>query len=131
MINSIIEFSKEHKDAVIVNYDISEQFECGMTYRTSTNKVELFRKDKNGKYINYPYIQPYLTLSDSSNYELFIIHNSKMYKLEKSNKENTYKIKEELKNVSSNINKDDVFYDKSKRVNPRNNKEEPIYIIEE
>ena len=56
----------------------------------------LFRKDKNGKYINYPYIQPYLTLSDSSN-----------------------------------INKDDVFYDKSKRVNPRNNKEEPIYIIEE
>lgn len=50
MINSMNEFIKEHPHAVIVNYDIADKFECGKTYRTSTNKVEEFRKDKKGKY---------------------------------------------------------------------------------
>ena len=73
MINNMNEFIKEHPHAVIVNYDIADKFECGKTYRTSTNKTEEFRKDKKGKYLEYPYIQPYLSLSDLSSYELFII----------------------------------------------------------
>ena len=51
MINNMNEFIKEHPHAVIVNYDIADKFECGKTYRTSTNKTEEFRKDKKGKYV--------------------------------------------------------------------------------
>ena len=131
MINSIEDFKKMHPRAVIVNYDIAEQFDCGMTYRTSTGNVELFRKNSNGKYITYPSIQPYLTLSSESDYELFIIHNSKMYQLELGSKKNSYKIKSELVNINSSINKDDVFYTKKIWKKPRNNDDEPIYTIEE
>ena len=92
MINTIEEFKNIHPKAVIVNYDIADQFGFGMSYRTTTGSVELFRK-VNGKYIKYPYIQPYLNLDNDSLYELFIIYNSKMYQLEKGINNNTYKIK--------------------------------------
>lgn len=130
MINTLEEFKKEHPKAVVVNYDIADIFDCGMTYRASTGNVEYFRKDYSGKYLVYPYIQPYLTLSDSSSFELFMIHNSKMYELELGSKPNTYRIKRELENVSSGINTDDVFYATKLRKKPTIISED-IYMIEE
>lgn len=132
MINTMEDFKRVYPKAVIVNYDTVELFDCacGMTYRTDGGSVELFRKDKLGKRITYPSIQPYLVLSDNSDYELFIIYNSKMYQLEQGSKENSYKIKKELTNVSPLISKDDVFYDTKRRREPRNNIDEPIYTIE-
>lgn len=127
MINNMNEFIKEHPHAVIVNYDIDDKFECGKTYRTSTNKTEEFRKDKKGKYLEYPYIQPYLSLSDLSSYELFIIRNKKIYQLELWNS-NSYKIKKEITNINFDIWYDDVFYAKGKNPTIVN---EDIWIIEE
>lgn len=71
MINTIKEFAIEHPSAVIVNYDIAGTFDddSGRTYRTSKESLEYFRKEK-GKYLKYPQIQPYLKLSDGSDYEL-------------------------------------------------------------
>ena len=129
MINTIEEFKNIHQKADIVNYDIEKIFGFGMTYRTTTGSVEIFRK-VNGKYIKYPYIQPYLKLDDDSSYELFIIYNSKMYQLEKGINNNTYKIKKEITDINSNINKDDVFYDVKKRIEPKIINEE-LYVIEE
>ena len=132
MINTIKEFSEKHPYADIVNYDAAELFDdYGLTYRTDVKSLEKFRMVR-GKYIEYPYIQPYLTLSDKSNYELFIIHNHKMYQLEKGTKENTYKIKKEIEDINPNIYKDDVFYGEgcNKKIEPRIINEE-LYIIEE
>ena len=114
MINNMNEFIKEHPHAVIVNYDIADKFECGKTYRTSTNKTEEFRKDKKGKYLEYPYIQPYLSLK-------------KIYQLEWWNS-NSYKIKKEITNINFDIWYDDVFYAKGKNPTIVN---EDIWIIEE
>lgn len=131
MINTIEEFLIEHPKADIVNYDTQESLGYGLTFRASTGSVEYFRKDRLGKEIEYPYIQPYLNLSPNSKFELFIIHNSKMYQLEQSNKENTYKIKRELTNVSPLIGKDIVFDEFKRRKDPRIQGDQPIYIIEE
>ena len=109
MINSMDEFIKEHGRAVIVNYDIAEKFGYGKTYRVSKEIVEKFRKDYKGNYIKYPFIQPYLKLNDFSSYELFIIHNNKIYQLEKGN-DKSYKIFKELDNIAFDISLDDVFY---------------------
>ncbi len=131
MINTIEEFIKEHPKADIVNYDTQESLGYGLTFRASTGSVEYFRKDRLGKEIKYPYIQPYLNLSSNSNFELFIIRNSKVYQLERSNKENTYRIKKELANVSPLIGKDIVFDEFKRRKEPRIQGEQPIYTIEE
>lgn len=126
MINNMDEFIKEHNKAVIVNYDIVDKFDCGKTFRTSTKTTEEFRKHK-GKYIDYPYIQPYLTLSDSSLYELFIIKNKKVFQLELGSN-NSYKISRELNNINFDIWDDDVFYKKGKIPKIVN---EDLWIIEE
>ena len=131
MINTIEDFIKEHSKVDIVNYDAQESFGYGLTFRSSTGSVEYFRKDRLGKEIKYPYIQPYLNLSDNSNFELFIIRNSKMFQLEKSDKKNTYRIKRELTNINPLIGKDIVFDESKRRQLPHNRKDEPIYIIEE
>ena len=111
MINTIKEFAIEHPSAVIVNYDIAGTFDddSGRTYRTSKESLEYFRKEK-GRYLKYPQIQPYLKLNDSSDYELFILHNGKMYELEKIDE--NYHIKREITDINPNLYMDDVFYDK-------------------
>lgn len=126
MINSMNDFINKHPNAVIVNYDIADKFDCGKTFRTSTKKVEDFRKYR-GKYIKYPYIQPYLTLSDSSSYELFIIRNKKVFQLELGSN-NSYKISRELNNINFDIWDDDVFYKKGNTPKIVN---EELWIIEE
>ena len=129
MINTIKEFAIEHPRAVIVNYDIAGTFDddSGRTYRTSTESLEYFRKEK-GRYLKYPQIQPYLKLSDSSDHELFILHNGKMYELEKIDE--NYYIKREITNINPNLYKDDVFYDKKNLHKPRI-QDESILIIKE
>ena len=127
-INNMDEFIEEHPYSVIVNYDIANKLDCGKTFRTATKTLEEFKKDKKGKYIKYPNIQPYLTLNDESSYELFIIHNQKIYKLELGNQENTYKIKCEISNINFNIGDDDVFYSKAKTPKIIN---EETWIIED
>lgn len=129
MINTIKEFAIKHPKAVIVNYDIAGKFDddSGRTYRTSTGKLEYFRKE-NGRYLKYPQIQPYLNLNDSSAYELFILHNGKMYELEKIDE--NYHIKREVEDINPNIYMDDVFYDKKNLHKPRI-QDEPILIIKE
>ena len=127
MINSIEEFSKKFNNSVIVNYDIADVFDYGLAYRMKTKRLERFRKDK-GKYIVYPYIQPYLYLNDD-NYSLFIILNNKMFKLKKGSREKTYNIENEVP-VNLNIF-NDIFYNKSKIKDPANRNDEPIYMIEE
>ena len=127
MIDSLEMFKEKYDKAVIVNYDMEDVFDCGLTYRITVNSLERFRKDK-GKYIRYPYIQPYLSLNGNE-YSLFIIKNNKMFKLEKGSKNNTYKIEKEI-NIDLNIF-NDKFYNKGKIKNPSNRTDEPIYIIEE
>lgn len=132
MINTIEEFVKEHPNADIVNYDIAEiiKEECGMVYRTSTEETELFRKDK-GKYIKYPYIQPYTELGDNSRIELFIIKNHKMYELERGEGK-TFKIKREVENINPDIYKDFVFINRQRnqRRTSSNRASEDIWRIE-
>ena len=128
MINNIDDFIKEHPTSILVNYDIANKFDYGITYRTQTKTTEKFRKDNHGKHISYPYIQPYLKLNEISNYELFIIHNGKVYELEKGNSTNSYKIKKEITNINYDISDDDIFYHKAKEPIIVN---EPICIIEE
>lgn len=77
--------------------------------------------------IEYPYIQPYLSLSDLSSYELFIIRNKKMYQLELGNS-NSYKLKKEITNINFDIWYDDVFYAKGEKPTIVN---EDIWVIEE
>lgn len=125
MINTIEEFSKEHPKAVIVNYNIAEKFDYGLTYRTSCFSLEKFRKNK-GKYIKYPLIQPYLKLSKNSNYELFILLNNKAYELESYN--NNYRIKRELTNINPNLFMDEVFF---KKAHEPKIMDEEILLIEE
>ena len=129
MINTIKEFAVKYPKAVIVNYDIAGTFddESGRTYRTTTENLEYFRKE-NGKYLKYPQIQPYLKLNDSSDYELFILHNGKMYELEKIDE--NYHIKREITDINPNLYMDDVFYDKKNLRQPRIQGEE-ILIIKE
>lgn len=128
MINNMEDFINMHPKAVLVNYDIALKFDFGMAFRTKTKTVEKFRKDNHHKYIEYPYIQPYLKLSELSEYELFIIHNKKVYELAKGNKENNFKITKELTNINYDISDDDVFYNPPKEPRIIN---EPICIIEE
>ncbi len=64
MIKSLEEFNNKYNQAVIVNYDMEVVFDYGVTYRNKTDSLERFRKCK-GKYITYPYIQPYLKLEDN------------------------------------------------------------------
>ena len=129
MINTIEEFAKLHPYADIVNYDAKYLFDYGLTYRTKTKTLERFRKI-NGKYIEYPNIQPYLDAEDKNGYELFIIHNRKMYQLLKNDDE-TYKIAKELENINPDIYKDDVFYDQRKLKNPViHSKELVLTVIE-
>ena len=126
MIESLEEFNNKYNKAVIVNYDMENVFDYGVTYRNTVNSLERFRKYK-GKYITYPYIQPYLKL-ENNDYSLFIIRNNKMYKLKKGNKESTYKIDTEI-NIDTNIF-DDIFYRKQLHKDPVNMNDEPIYTIE-
>lgn len=49
MINSMDDFINKHPNAVIVNYDITDKFDCGKIFRTSNGTVEDFRKYR-GKY---------------------------------------------------------------------------------
>lgn len=121
MIKSMDEFIKEYSPAVIVNYDMAKVFDGGRTYRTSTNSIENFKKDRRGKYIEYPSIQPYLSLENSS-YRLFIIHDAKVYELGKGSKDNTYNIVKEVTNIDFDISNDDVFYKKGK---------DPVIVSEE
>ena len=51
-----------------------------------------------------------MKLNDSSDYELFILHNGKMYELEKIDE--NYHIKREITDINPNLYMDDVFYDK-------------------
>lgn len=125
MINNMNEFINEHNNSVIVNYDIADKFDCGKIFRTSNGTVEDFRKYR-GKYIEYPYIQPYLTLNESSSYELFIIKNKKVFQLELGGN-NGYKISRELNNINFDIWDDDVFYKKGKTPKIVN---EDLWIIE-
>lgn len=129
MINTIKEFAIKHPQAVIVNYDIAGTFDddSGRTYRTSKGSLEYFRKE-NGRYLKYPQIQPYLKLNDSSTYELFILHNHKMYELEKIGE--NYHIKREVADINPKIYMDDVFYDKKRLSQPRI-QDEPILVIKE
>ncbi len=126
MIESLEEFNNKYNQAVIVNYDMEKVFDYGVTYRNTVNSLERLRKYK-GKYITYPYIQPYLKLNNSD-YSLFIIRNNKMYKLKKGIKENTYEIDSEI-NIDTNIF-NDIFYRKQLFKNPANLYDEPIYTIE-
>ena len=128
MINSIEEFKNKYPKAAVVNYDIASLYGYGLTYRTSTDSVEMFRRIDSKKYITYPNIQPYSKL-DGTNYEIFIIRNNKMYKLEKG-KANTFKIKKEILDVDTNIF-DKFYYNRKSHIKPRNSEDETIYIIEE
>ncbi len=129
MINTIKEFASEYPKAVIVNYDISGKFDddSGRTYRTSTNRLEYFRKE-NGKYLKYPQIQPYLKLNENADYKLFILYNHKMFELEKIDE--NYHIKQEIVDINPELYMDDVFYDKKNLSQPRIQDEE-ILIIKE
>ena len=114
MINTIEEFSKLHPLADIVNYDIAEKFGYGMTYRTKTKTTEKFRMHNN-RYLEYPFIQPYLEAKDIEGYEFFIIKDGKMYQIMKDEEhENSYKKIKEIEGVSPEIYNDDVFYQKRK-----------------
>ena len=127
MINSIEEFIKEYPKSAIVNYDIEEIHSYGLCYKTGSGTIEKLRKDR-GKYIKYPQIQPYSELN--TDYKLFIIRNSKMYELERGNKENTYHIKNEVINVNLNIFTDIFYISKSKHKEPKII-DESIYSIYE
>lgn len=129
MINTIKEFADKYSKAVIVNYDIAGKFDddSGRTYRTSTGKLEYFRKE-HGKYLKYPQIQPYLKLNENADHKLFILYNHKMFELEK--KDETYHIKREVVDVNPNIYMDDVFYGKKNLSQPRI-QDEQILIIKE
>ncbi len=111
MIKSINEFSKEHKLAVIVNYDFSKIFDYGLVYRTSTDHVEKIRKN-NGKYIQYPYIQQFKKGRDSK-VEVFILYDGKMYLVDRINDDDNsnYKIVKEITNISPDLYKDGIFYE--------------------
>lgn len=122
MIETIKEFETLHPKAVIVNYDIADKFGYGITYRTSKNTIERFAKNK-GKYIEYPFIQQYLTL-ENSDYELFIIYRQEMFKLKKAADGINYSIEEKISNVSQSIYMDHVF-------NLIGNIKEPVVINQE
>lgn len=135
MINTLEEFILKYPKSVVVSYDAANfnREGYGVIYRTTTRKTERFRK-LNGKYIIYPQIQPYLQLNEDSNFSLFIIRNNKIYKLKKGEKNNTYKIEQEIFNV--NISMFDYIFENSGRNDnnhnkPQNRSDEPIYIIEE
>ena len=81
-----------------------------------------------GRYLKYPQIQPYLKLNDRSAYELFILHNGKMYELEKIDE--NYHIKREITGINPNLYRDDVFYRTDNLDKPRI-QDEPILIIKE
>ena len=132
MINNLDEFIKSYPKAAIVNYDIADVHGYGLTFRTiykNKDKVEKFRT-YNGKYIEYPNIQPYANL-DSDNYNIFIIKNNKMYELDKGIENNTYIIKRELNDIDLNIF-DSIFYMSKNKHKPSSNRnDEPIYTIVE
>ena len=128
MINNMEEFIEAHPKAVLVNYDIAKKFDYGEAFRTTRRTIEQFRKDNHRKYIEYPYIQPYLKLNELSEYELFIIHDNKVYELAKGSEENSFKITREVDNINFNIGDDDVFYCKPR---PPRIINEPICIIED
>lgn len=131
MINTINDFIKEHKYCVIVNYDIADKFGYGLTFRSrgahGKGSLEIFRKDGN-HYIKYPQIQPYLELNDYNQYELFIIHDHKLYKINKI--DDDYFIEREVLNVSDKLYMDDVFYFQQDLITPRIQNEK-IYTIKE
>ena len=136
MINTIEEFVKDHPNAVIVNYDIAETNDegYGLTYRKSRDHTEIFRTDRLGKYLKYPYIQQYTELTDKSYVELFIIHNRKMYELELLDADNhLFRIKREITNINPKLYMDDKFMDTrgNNRKPSRNHNDEPIWKIEE
>ena len=129
MIDNIEQFNNKFPNSVVVNYDIANVHGYGLAYRTATGTVEIFRKD-NGKYLEYPNIQPYSYLNNT-NYKIFIIKNNKMFELCKTEKNERFKIKSEVTDININVF-DDIFYS-SKKTHKKaaNRKDEPIYIIEE
>ena len=128
MINSIDQFNNKYKPSAVVNYDIANVHGYGLTYKTAPGTVEIFRKD-NGKYLEYPNIQPYSRLDDTD-YKIFIIKDNKMFELCNSEKDGVFKIKSEVTDIDINIF-DDIFYiSKLKHKKSANRKDEPIYIIE-
>lgn len=128
MFNNIEEFRKAYTEAVIVNYDIANLHGYGLSYRTSSKRIEILRKD-NGKYLDYPYIQPYSTL-ENTNYKIFIIKDGRMYELRISDKPYYFKIIRELKDMDINIF-DNIFYaSKKEHKKSANRKDEAIYKIE-
>ncbi len=126
MISSIEEFDSIYGKYDIVNYDMEKVYGYGVTYKSSKNVFEEFRKE-NGEYITFPKIQPYLTLTNS-NYSMFIIKNNKMFKLRRGDENHPYVIDREI-NVDLRIF-DNIFKneDKIKKSAARTN--EPIYTIE-
>ena len=132
MINNIDDFISAYPKAAIVNYDIARVHGYGLTFRTTyTNKekVEKFRVD-NGKYLEYPYIQPYSTL-DGDNYNIFFIRNNQMFELEKGKENNTFTIKRIMNDIDINMF-DSIFYmSKNKHKKSANRPNEPIYRIVE
>jgi len=128
MLNTLEQFRAAFPEAVIVNYDIANVHGYGLSYRTSSERVEIFRKD-NGKYLEYPNIQLYSNLK-SDNYKIFIIKNNKIFELGVGDKPNCFKIEKELKNVDINIF-DRIFYvSKKYHKKSANRKDEPIFTIE-
>lgn len=115
MINSLEDFKDKYKPACIVNYDIEDVHGYGLCYRTNSTRIERVRKDR-GRYITYPYIQPYSELN--SDYHMFIIRNNKMYELENGKEKNTYHIKEEITNINLDIFNDIFYISKQKHKDP-------------
>lgn len=130
MVTNIEEFFKQYPKCNIVNYDMANKFDCGLLYRHSTEHFEKLRKDKSGKYIIYPQIQPYLNLETSA-IDLFIIKDNKMYKLRKGNTPQTYKYDYLLDNVDVSIFEDLFFGGWFKAEDPYIIGDQPIYEIEE
>lgn len=121
MINSLDEFKKKYGVSCVVNYDISDVHGYGLCYRSNSSRVERVRKER-GRYITYPYIQPYSKLN--TDYKMFIINNNKMYELECGNKKNSYHIKNEVNDINLNIF-DEIFYIS------RNKHKDPVIINED
>ncbi len=129
MINSIEQFNDKYKKSAVVNYDIADVHGYGLTYKTAPGTVEIFRKD-NGKYLEYPNIQPYSRL-ENTDYKLFIIKDNKIFELCKGEKDGVFKIKSEATDIDINIFRDIFYLSKTKHKQSANRKDEPIYIIEE
>lgn len=128
MFNNIDDFKKRYPNSIIVNYDIENVHGYGLSYRMSSKRIEMFRKD-NGKYLEYPNIQLYSTL-ESTDYKIFIIKDNRIYELGKSDKPNHFKKIRELEDVDVNIF--DIIFYSSKKTHKKsaNRKDEPIYVIE-